>query len=148
MHSASPKAPRFTLLWLILLAVVIALLLDISLYQIAYFGPQRQDQTWLLYAAARVLDGTQLYGPRLVETNPPLIIWLSTLPAWLAIHLHLQPLLVLQSLVTLLIVLSSVWSVRILRAAGVLRGRTATLAAFAALLVAQTWVRDVDFAER
>jgi len=148
LHSASPKAPRFTLLRLILLGAAIALLFDIALYQIFYFGLQRQDQTWLLYAAARVLDGTQLYGPRLVETNPPLIIWLSTLPAWLAIHLHLQPLLVLQSLVTLLIVLSSVWSVRILRAAGVLRGRTATLAAFAALLVAQTWVRDVDFAER
>ena len=131
-----------------LLGVAIGLLFDIALHQIFFFAAQRQDQTWLLYAAARVLDGTQLYGPRLVETNPPLIIWLSILPAWLAIHLHLQPLLVLHALVTLLLVLSSAWSIRILRAAGVLRGRTAIVAAFALLLVAQTRVIDVDFGER
>ncbi len=148
MYFSTPNAPRFKLLWLILLGAVIALLFDITLPSIFFFAWQRQDQTWLLYAAARILDGTQLYGPRLVETNPPLIIWLSTLPAWLAIHLHLQPLVVLHSLVTLLLALSSAWSVRILRVAGVLRGRTAIIASFALLLVAQTWVLDVDFAER
>jgi hypothetical protein len=148
LHSGSTKASRSTLLWLILFAVAIGLLFDVAVYQISFYALQRQDQTWLLYAAARLLDGTQLYGPRLIETNPPLIIWLNTLPLWLAIHLHLQPLLVLHSLVTLLIVLSSAWSIRILRAAGVLRGRAATLAAFALLLVAQTFVRDFDFAER
>jgi len=148
LSHGSVKASRSNLLWLMLLGVAIALLVDISLRPILFFELQRQDQTWILYAAARVLDGTQLYGPRLVETNPPLIIWLNTLPAWLAIHLHLQPLLVLHSLVTLLIVLSSIWSIRILRTAGILRGRISTLVAFALLLVTQTWVRDVDFAER
>ena len=148
MHSDSLKASRSTLLWLIVLGAAIAVLIDIALYQILFYAVQRQDQTWLLYAAARILDGTQLYGPRLVETNPPLIIWLSTLPAWLAAHLHLQPLLVLHSLVTLLLALTSAWSVRILRAAGILRGRTATIAAFALLLVTQTRVLDVDFGER
>lgn len=148
LHSDSLKASRSTLLWLIVLGAAIGLLIDIALHQIFFFAWQRQDQTWLLYAAARILDGTQLYGPRLVETNPPLIIWLSTLPAWLAAHLHLQPLLVLHSLVTLLLALTSAWSVRILRAAGILSGRTATIAAFALLLVAQTQVIDVDFGER
>lgn len=132
----------------ILLGLTIGLLLDLALFHVFFFTAQRQDQTWLLYAAARVLDGTQLYGPRLVETNPPLIVWLCTLPAWLAAHLHMQPLLVLHLFVTLLIALSSAWSIRLLRAVGVLRSRTATLIAFALLLVAQTWVRGFDFAER
>jgi hypothetical protein len=148
LPSTPRTAPRSNLLWLILLGVTIALLLDISARQIFFSALQRQDQTWLLYCAARVLEGTQLYGPRLVETNPPLIIWLSTLPAWLALHLHLQPLSVFDACVGALLLLSSAWSIRILRLAGVLRSRTATLAAFALLLVSQTFVRDVDFGER
>jgi hypothetical protein len=148
LSPGAAAAPRFSLFSLTLLGAAIALVLDLALYLISFYAQQRQDQTWLLYAAARVLDGTQLYGPRLVETNPPLIIWLSTLPAWLAIHLHLQPLLSLHLVVTLLILASCAWSLRILRIAGVLRGRTATLIAFAFLLLAQTWVRDVDFGER
>ena len=148
LHSDSLKASRSTLLWLIVLGAAIGLLIDIALHQIFFFAWQRQDQTWLLYAAARILDGTQLYGPRLVETNPPAHHLLSTLPAWLAAHLHLQPLLVLHSLVTLLLALTSAWSVRILRATCILRGRTATIATFALLLVAQTQVLDVDFGER
>jgi hypothetical protein len=145
---APEKASRSTLLWLILLGVTLALLIDISARQLFFSALQRQDQTWLLYAAARVLDGVQLYGPRLVETNPPLIIWLSTLPAWLALHLHLQPLSVFDTCVGALLLLSSAWSIRILRLAGVLRSRTATLAAFALLLLTQTSVRSVDFGER
>jgi len=39
-----------------------------------------QDQAWLLYAAEKMVHGTQLYGPGLTESNPPLIIWLSVLP--------------------------------------------------------------------
>jgi hypothetical protein len=149
LPSAPAKASRSTLLWLVLLGAAAALLLDIALHKILYFALQRQDQTWLLYAASRVLSGTQLYGPRLVETNPPLIIWLNIIPAWLAIHLHLQPLVVLDSLVTLLLVLSSAWSIRILRIAGVLRGRTASFVAFVFIFAAPTVIlRNFDFSER
>ncbi len=141
------RTPRTTLAALILLAAAIACLLDLALHRML-FAELSQDQAWLLYAAGRLLHGTQLYGPRLVETNPPLIIWLSTLPAVLATHLHLQPLLVLQWLVSSLIVLSSLWSLRILRRADILRNHLTTLATFAFLLVAQTWMDPVDFGQR
>jgi hypothetical protein len=148
LNPAPAKAIQFTRLWLVLLGVSIALLLDIALHKIFFFSPPRQDQSWLLYAAARLLDGTELYGPRLVETNPPLIIWLSTPPAWIATHFHIQPLLVLHSFVTLLLALNSVWCIRVMRTAGVLRGRTATFTALTLLLVAQTWMDSVEYAQR
>ncbi|MGI4757803.1 MAG: hypothetical protein ACRYGF_13245, partial [Janthinobacterium lividum] len=42
------------------------------------------DQAYLLYAAQQMLHGVQLDGPRLIETNPPLIVWFSIVPAALA----------------------------------------------------------------
>ena len=35
------------------------------------------DQAFLLYAAKEVLAGVKLDGPRLIEVNPPLIVWFS-----------------------------------------------------------------------
>ncbi|WP_433975784.1 hypothetical protein [Tunturiibacter lichenicola] len=42
------------------------------------------DQYWCMYAAKQMLGGVQLDGPRLVETNPPLYVWFSLVPAELA----------------------------------------------------------------
>lgn len=42
------------------------------------------DQMWLLYAARLMLGGAPLYGTTIFETNPPLIVWLSAIPEWLA----------------------------------------------------------------
>ena len=47
------------------------------------------DQMWCLYVAQRMLHGERLYGPELLESNPPLIMWLMLLPATLARMLHL-----------------------------------------------------------
>ena len=47
------------------------------------------DQMWLLYAANLTLHGAPLYGSQVFETNPPLILWLSTIPAALANLTHL-----------------------------------------------------------
>ena len=47
------------------------------------------DQMWLLYAAGRMLRGAPLYGSRIFETNPPLILWLSVIPEWLSHITHL-----------------------------------------------------------
>ncbi len=46
------------------------------------------DQMWLLYAAHLHLHGDSLYGPHIFETNPPLILWLSMVPAALAELTH------------------------------------------------------------
>jgi hypothetical protein len=47
------------------------------------------DQMWCLYAARLVLHGTKLYGPQLFESNPPLIVWISLVPAAMAELLYL-----------------------------------------------------------
>ena len=51
------------------------------------------DTGWLLYAAARMLDGATLYVD-LVEVNPPLIVWLNAIPVALSRALALSPILV------------------------------------------------------
>ncbi len=45
--------------------------------------PLKDDVAWLLYIAGRWLGGQQLYVD-LIEVNPPLIVWISALPEWLA----------------------------------------------------------------
>lgn len=47
------------------------------------------DQMWCLCVAQRLLGGTTLYGPRLLESNPPLIMWMLLLPTSVARILHL-----------------------------------------------------------
>lgn len=47
------------------------------------------DQMWCLYVAQRMLHGTTLYGPHLLESNPPLIMWMLLLPSVVARILHL-----------------------------------------------------------
>jgi hypothetical protein len=59
------------------------------------------DQMWCLYVAQRLLHGTTLYGPHLLESNPPLIMWMLLLPTGAARILHLP-----QSTVFKLFVLS------------------------------------------
>jgi hypothetical protein len=56
---------------------------------IALLPAAGHDQMWGLYMARLVLHGAKLYGPELFESNPPLIVWLSTIPAALAGWLHL-----------------------------------------------------------
>lgn len=93
-----------------LIGLVVALLL----YQ--FFASHVEgDQAFLLYAARQVLNGVQLDGPRLVETNPPFIVWFNEIPAGLAQVLHISPVLGLR-LITLLITLGgSLWSIWLLR---------------------------------
>jgi hypothetical protein len=48
------------------------------------------DQAWILYAANAVMHGVQLNGPRLIEVDPPFIIWFFSLPVLLARLLHVS----------------------------------------------------------
>jgi hypothetical protein len=57
------------------LAAIVALVAFILLNR-----PLKDDVAWLLYLGERMLEGRQLYVD-LVEINPPLIVWLSALPA-------------------------------------------------------------------
>lgn len=103
MRAASVLTSEFTIqahkeaspLFSIGLSAAIALLFDVSAYRMIFAHPL-QDQCWLLYAAGRILQGTQLYGSKLIETNPPLVVWFSALPMFLAAKLHTSPILLLQ----------------------------------------------------
>ncbi|HEX6495411.1 MAG TPA: hypothetical protein VF018_08010 [Acidobacteriaceae bacterium] len=70
---------------------------------------------WYLYAAQQQLAGTMLYGPHLVDTNPPLIIWFSTVPVLISRLLHIRPDAGLNGILAIMILGSVLWSVRILR---------------------------------
>ena len=71
------------------------------------------DQSWYLVAAQRLLSGTELYGPQLRETNPPLIVWFSTLPVLLARCLHIGPVVAFYSIILATIFACMCWCIRI-----------------------------------
>ena len=49
------------------------------------FVPVRwDDQSFAFYVAPRLLDGYRLYGPDIMELQPPLIFWMTMIPALLA----------------------------------------------------------------
>ncbi len=83
-----------------LLSFLLAAGLALALYYIGFeclLVNWQGDQAWLLYAAKLVLAGVPLDGNRLIEVNPPLIVWFSTIPVALAKALHVSPLLALKN---------------------------------------------------
>ena len=66
------------------------------------------DQSWLLYAASRVLDGARI-GTDIVETNPPTIIWLSEIPIALSRLLDMSPEAAMKMCLGLLLFVSVAW---------------------------------------
>jgi hypothetical protein len=75
------------------------------------------DQAFLLYAAKQVLAGVKLDSARLIETNPPLIVWFSEIPVVVAQILHISPVVALRIVTLSLISASTVWCGRQLRIA-------------------------------
>jgi hypothetical protein len=105
------------------------------------------DVGWLLHCAARILEGARLYVD-VVDENPPLIFWLSTIPVALSKLLSLRTLLVFELAVAALGLTSAWLSYRVLRA-GWPRSPVAHSAALAALLVCLALVvPGRDFGQR
>jgi hypothetical protein len=86
MNASRSFAPRDTasLTFLILAGAAVGMACLLALLPAA-----GHDQMWLLYAAKLMLRGQPLYGPTIFETNPPLILWMSAIPAALANRTHL-----------------------------------------------------------
>lgn len=78
-------------------------------------APAAVDQSWYLYAAHLVSSGAQVYGSQVAEPNPPLILWFSTIPVFLARLLHLDSYLALKLIVFTMIIGSIAWSRRVLQ---------------------------------
>lgn len=111
-------------------------------------APRNSDQSWYLYAAQRMLAGARLYGPQLVETNPPLIIWFSALPVFLARLLHLDAYITLKLIVFLMIGASTAWTGRILRAARLAETSVFFYLALSSVVGAEFFLHGCDFGQR
>jgi len=107
MPTPSKSATSSTFLILTLAAAAMAALL-------AFLPAAGHDQLWCLYVARHALDGSRLYGPELLESNPPLIIWLSMLPASLAHLTHIPAPAIGKALVVLLEALIAAVCLRLL----------------------------------
>ena len=93
---------------------------------IRHFAPiLGHDQVSYIFEADRFLAGDEIYGPHLAETNPPLIIWFSTVPVILAHHLSLSAVSWFRYIVLFLICCSTAWCARLLRRSGKLAGGVA-----------------------
>jgi hypothetical protein len=113
------------------------------LYYLPYLflcAPQNDDQSWYMYAAQRMMSGAQLYGPQLIQANPPLIIWFSAIPVYLAHLLHLDSYLVLELIVFVLICASTAWCGRILYRTGVFRSPALFCFGLASVLSAEIFL--------
>ena len=73
------------------------------------------DQLWCLYAAQRILHGTKLYGPELLESNPPLIMGMLLIPVGLSNLLGIPATLLFKLGVIATEIVSATLSVHLLR---------------------------------
>lgn len=80
-------------------------------------SPLKDDIAWLLYVARRWVGGRELYRD-LVEVNPPLIIWLSAIPAELARWLNVAPQYVAMPLFIGVVEAFAWWAASLLRKEG------------------------------
>jgi hypothetical protein len=113
-----------------------------------FLAPPGHDQNSYLFEAQRLLSGAELYGPHLSETNPPIIIWFSTIPVLLARWLHGSPVFFLRLFVATMVLGSVGWCVRILRrSAAPLNPLSLGLLAIATLAI-ELSIGPCDFAQR
>lgn len=108
-------------------------------------SPQKDDVAWLLYVARKWLAGQRLYED-LVEVNPPLIIWIYAIPAWVANWLNTQPKLIAIPFFALLVLGSAWWSACLLQGRSALFARrTPTFAVIGSILLI---LPGVEFGQR
>lgn len=111
-----------------------------------FLGPLNFDAGWLLLAARRVLDGDRLYID-VVETNPPLVVWLHMAPVMLERLAGIPEVLAFRGLMLLAVAVSILCSAGILRRIlpGMPVGRFAILLSALGVLLP---ISGYDFGER
>ena len=137
--------------WVVMLAAIAGFTIMIPWYFSPFFG---HDQIEYLVEARRWLDGAQIYGPRIVEDNLPLIIWFSAIPvkiaAWLhrTGSIHALVVLIFRLLVLILIAASVAWCLRLVRRSGLLKNGLAVLFFGLALVAVFFRIPPYDFGQR
>src|ERR1041385_1104761 len=95
-----------------LLAVVLAIVLFTMLR-----SPLKDDVAWLLYVARRWMAGRELYVD-VVEVNPPLIVWISAIPIWLARALGIDAQFTAIPFFVIAVLACAWWTASLLRGSG------------------------------
>ena len=106
------------------------------------------DQSSYLFEAQRLLSGAELYGPHLTETNPPMIVWFSTIPVALGRWLHGSSAFFLRLMVMGLIFGSVAWCVRILRRGAVMTNPVSIGLLACATLAVEFGIGPYNFGQR
>jgi hypothetical protein len=111
----------------------------------ATLSPLKDDVAWLLYVARKWLGGQRLYED-LVEVNPPLIIWIYAVPAWLATNLGAAPKLMANLLFAAFLLATSWWTATLLRGRAALFERR--LPVFSVIATVLLLLPAVEFGQR
>ncbi len=106
------------------------------------------DQSSYLFEAQRFLSGAEIYGPRLMESNPPLIIWFSALPVMLARWTHGSAVFSFRLLVIAMIFGSVAWCVALLRRSAAIVSPAAVALLGCAILWIEFSIGPYDFGQR
>jgi len=131
--------PRDVAAWLILLTALTLVLVA------TMRSPEKDDVAWLLYVARKWLAGQRLYED-LVEVNPPLIIWLYAVPAWVADALGVPPKAVAIPGFAALVLGAAWWTANLLRTqGGIFARRVPVFSAIGTLLLI---LPGVEFGQR
>jgi len=149
-ENAQPKSAE-TILYRIFLLLTLAATGMATL--LALLPAPGHDQIWFLLMAQRWIgaahtEGTQIYGPQIFDSNPPLIVWLSALPILLARALHLSTTFAAKLLVILAESSASLLSLHFLRRARPLRARYELLALLVAAFILFYLAPARDFGQR
>ncbi len=108
-------------------------------------SPEKDDIAWLLYVARKWLAGQRLYTD-LVEVNPPLIIWIYAIPAWIANAVGLPPKWLAVPGFATMVLGAAWWTANLLRDQGaIFARRTPVFCAIGTLLLA---LPGVEFGQR
>jgi hypothetical protein len=124
-------------------AVVIAFL-----FRLWFLNFMNDDGVSYLVEAKRALGGSEIYGPHLVESNVPLIIWFSEIPVLLGQWFGWYDGGVLRWLTVAMVVASAVWSVRIVQVGEVFRRRLSGMLFGVGFVLLELHVVPGDLGER
>ncbi len=108
-------------------------------------SPEKDDVAWLLYVARKWLAGQHLYTD-LVEVNPPLIIWLYAVPAWLAQTFGVAPKLIAIPAFAALVLGDAWWTASLLAPQGGMFARRSHV--FSVIGTLLLLVPGVEFGQR
>jgi hypothetical protein len=133
---------------LTLMVISCSLLLVLHQAALLYTAYSGHDQAWYLIAAQRVLEGAQLYGPHVSDTNPPMIVWFSMFPVLLARVLPLSATVCLRLIVFLLLLASAAWCLRILQHVPWMKKQSLFRLAGLCILYVTLRIAPIDFGQR